>query len=154
MSLDPHKSIFSMRLILLILLLTATCVSAGFFGDLGDKVKKIFSGEESVSEKITSGIKKVRSYQSFSTVGKTMCFKILNTPSFMKIREKLSKLKNKVKKTLELSPRMLASLKERIAVRDYSYCCGGVLLHDAYSRIISEIKTHQTRASERDGRFH
>ncbi|EPB80357.1 astacin [Ancylostoma ceylanicum] len=86
-----------MRLILLTLLL-AVCVSAGFFGDLGDKVKKIFGGEESVKDKLTSGLKK-----------------IFTSPSFMKIREKLSKLKNKIKKTLELSPKMLESLKQRLA---------------------------------------
>ncbi|RCN49550.1 astacin [Ancylostoma caninum] len=86
-----------MRLTFLVLLL-AVCVHAGVFSELGEKVKNIFGGEGSVRDKIKDGLRK-----------------IFNSTSVLKIREKLSKLKDKIRKTLQLSPEMMASLKERLA---------------------------------------
>ncbi|EPB80322.1 astacin [Ancylostoma ceylanicum] len=86
-----------MRLTLLVLLL-AVCVHAGVFSELGDKVKNLFGGEGNVRDKIKEGLKK-----------------IFNTTNVLKFREKLSKMKDKIKKTLQLSPQMIASLKERLA---------------------------------------
>ncbi|EYC45170.1 hypothetical protein Y032_0436g1425 [Ancylostoma ceylanicum] len=89
----------------LLILLLAVCVKAGSFSNLGDKVKKTFGGEGSVGEKLKnitkSKIEKIK--------------KIFGSATIMKIREKLSKLKDKAKKVLELSPRMLAALKEKLA---------------------------------------
>ncbi|EYC45169.1 hypothetical protein Y032_0436g1425 [Ancylostoma ceylanicum] len=92
----------------LLILLLAVCVKAGSFSNLGDKVKKTFGGEGSVGEKLKnitkSKIEKIK--------------KIFGSATIMKIREKLSKLKDKAKKVLELSPRMLAALKEKLAVNE------------------------------------
>ncbi|KAL6725761.1 hypothetical protein Aduo_007792 [Ancylostoma duodenale] len=95
-----------MRVLLLTLLLVVTVsVSGGFFGKLGDKVKKTFGGEGSVGQKL-----KNITMNKFEKVKK-----IFGSVSVAKIRERLSKLKDKVKKMLELTPRMLASLKEKLA---------------------------------------
>ncbi|EYC35095.1 hypothetical protein Y032_1152g3698 [Ancylostoma ceylanicum] len=96
-----------MRVVLLTLLtlLLAICVSGGFLSNLGDKVKKTFGGKGGIGEKLKnitmSKIEKVK--------------KIFGSATVMKIKEKLSKLKDKAKKLLELPPRMFAALKERLA---------------------------------------
>ncbi|RCN41352.1 astacin [Ancylostoma caninum] len=95
-----------MRVLLLTLLLVV-CVSVngGFFGKLGDKVKKTFGGEGSVGQKLKNITK-----TKFEKVKK-----IFGSVSVAKIREKLSTWKDKVKKMLELTPRMLTVLKEKLA---------------------------------------
>ncbi|EYC45165.1 hypothetical protein Y032_0436g1424, partial [Ancylostoma ceylanicum] len=96
-----------MRVVLLTLLtlLLAICVSGGFLSNLGDKVKKTFGGKGGIGEKLKNitmtKIEKVK--------------KIFGSATVMKIKEKLSKLKDKAKKLLELPPRMFAALKERLA---------------------------------------
>ncbi|KIH56596.1 astacin [Ancylostoma duodenale] len=93
-----------MRAVLLTLLLVA-CVNGGFFSSLSDKVKKTFGGEGSVGEKL----------KNFTTAKIGKIKKIFGSTSVMRIHERLSKLKDKVKKMLELTPKMLAALKERLA---------------------------------------
>ncbi|WKY02382.1 hypothetical protein Q1695_015992 [Nippostrongylus brasiliensis] len=89
-----------MRLLFLVLLL-AVVASGGFFKDLGSKVKGVFSGENSIGQKLKN-----------ATI--TGFHKVFNTTAVHKIREKLRKLKDKVAKTLKLTPEMMKSLKERL----------------------------------------
>ncbi|WKY02380.1 hypothetical protein Q1695_015991 [Nippostrongylus brasiliensis] len=89
-----------MRLLFLVLLLAVTA-SGGFFKDLGSKVKGVFSGENSIGQKLKN-----------ATI--TGFHKVFNTTAVHKIREKLRKLKDKVVKTLKLTPEMMKSLKERL----------------------------------------
>ncbi|KAL6726156.1 hypothetical protein Aduo_008158 [Ancylostoma duodenale] len=85
-----------MRVALIILLLSV-CVSAGVFSGLGDKIKNIFGGEGSLAEKLKARFKK-----------------LFNNTSVLKIRQKFIDMKNKIKKTLELSAQMKASLEQRL----------------------------------------
>ncbi|WKX99209.1 hypothetical protein Q1695_014243 [Nippostrongylus brasiliensis] len=91
-----------MRLCLLILLLMALCVSGGIFDGMGSKVKDLLSGGKTLGEKIKNATKK-----GFS--------KFLNVTRLVNIREKFDKLRDKIKKTLELSPERLAALKEKLS---------------------------------------
>ncbi|KIH55040.1 astacin [Ancylostoma duodenale] len=75
-----------MRLALLALLLVV-CANAGILGNVREKIKNIFTGEKSIGEKIKSLIKK----------------------------KKMKKLTSKIKKTLELTPQAIISLKERLS---------------------------------------
>ncbi|VDL71828.1 unnamed protein product [Nippostrongylus brasiliensis] len=89
-----------MRLLFLVLLL-AVVANGGFFKDLGSKVKGVFSGENSIGQKLKNA----------TITGFHMVF---NNTAVQKIREKLRKLKDKVVKTLKLTPEMMKSLKERL----------------------------------------
>ncbi|WKY04532.1 hypothetical protein Q1695_005500 [Nippostrongylus brasiliensis] len=91
-----------MRLCLLILLLMALCVSGDIFDGMGSKVKDLLSGGKTLGEKIKNATKK-----GFS--------KFLNVTRLANIREKFDKLRDKIKKTLELSPERLAALKEKLS---------------------------------------
>ncbi|WKX99264.1 hypothetical protein Q1695_014277 [Nippostrongylus brasiliensis] len=91
-----------MRLCLLILLLMALCVSGGIFDGVGSKVKDLLSGGKTLGEKIKNATKK-----GFS--------KFLNVTRLVNIREKFDKLRDKIKKTLQLSPERLAALKEKLS---------------------------------------
>ncbi|PIO58945.1 hypothetical protein TELCIR_19606 [Teladorsagia circumcincta] len=85
-----------MRLILLTLLLV---VAAN--GGILDKVKGVFTGEGSFGQKLKNA----------TVVGFKKLFE--NTALF-KIRDKIRSMKEKVLKTLELSPAMMKSLQERL----------------------------------------
>ncbi|KAK6035866.1 hypothetical protein COOONC_26628 [Cooperia oncophora] len=84
-----------MRLILLTLFLIAAAD-----GGIVDKVKGVFSGEGSFGEKLKNA----------TIVGFKKLFE--NTALF-KIRDKIRSMKDKVLKTLELTPKMMKSLEER-----------------------------------------
>ncbi|RCN27702.1 astacin [Ancylostoma caninum] len=77
-----------MRFLVALLLLIG--INTGVLGGLGEKIKNTFTGEGSIGAKIKNMVVK----------------------SFSKIREKLG---NKIKKALELTPKALASLKERLS---------------------------------------
>ncbi|RCN40151.1 shTK domain protein [Ancylostoma caninum] len=85
-----------MRLALLLLLLSV-CVSAGVFSKLGERIKELLGGEGSVADRFKARIKK-----------------LFNNTRVLKIRQKLIEMKNKIKKTLKLSPQTEASLEERL----------------------------------------
>ncbi|KAK6040239.1 astacin [Cooperia oncophora] len=85
-----------MRLILLTLFLIAAVD-----GGIVDKVKGVFSGEGSFGQKLKNA----------TIVGFKKLFE--NTALF-KIRDKIRSMKDKVLKTLELTPKMMKSLEERL----------------------------------------
>ncbi|KAK6055819.1 astacin [Cooperia oncophora] len=99
-----------MRLILLTLLLIAA-VDGGII----DKVKGAFSGEGSFGQKLKNativGFKKLLTALSRFLYIKLQLFE--NTALF-KIRDKIRSMKDKVLKTLELTPKMMKSLEERL----------------------------------------
>ncbi|EYC26481.1 hypothetical protein Y032_0010g1180 [Ancylostoma ceylanicum] len=80
-----------MRLTLLLPILISSY--AGLFDNLGAKIKTVFSGEGGLTERLK---------------------KALNVSSVLSIHERFEKLKAKIRKTIELSPEMLRSLKERL----------------------------------------
>ncbi|KAK6055816.1 astacin [Cooperia oncophora] len=85
-----------MRLILLTLFLIAAVD-----GGIVDKVKGVFSGDGSFGQKLKNA----------TIVGFKKLFE--NTALF-KIRDKIRSMKDKVLKTLELTPKMMKSLEERL----------------------------------------
>ncbi|PIO66970.1 hypothetical protein TELCIR_11299, partial [Teladorsagia circumcincta] len=85
-----------MRLLLLSLLLVVA-VNGGIF----DKIKEVFTGQSSLGHKLKNA----------TVVGFKKLFE--NTALF-KIRDKIRSMKDKVLKTLELSPQMMKSLQERL----------------------------------------
>ncbi|KAK6047680.1 astacin [Cooperia oncophora] len=87
-----------MRLILLTLFLIAAVD-----GGIVDKVKGVFSGDGSFGQKLKNA----------TIVGFKKLFE--NTALF-KIRDKIRSMKDKVLKTLELTPKMMKSLEERLKV--------------------------------------
>ncbi|VDP07589.1 unnamed protein product [Heligmosomoides polygyrus] len=89
-----------MRLILLLLLL-AVAANGGVFDSLSKKVKGVFGGEGSFGEKLKNA----------TIVGFR---KLFNNTAVSGFRQRLKSMKAKVMKTLELSPEMLKSLKERL----------------------------------------
>ncbi|EPB76406.1 astacin [Ancylostoma ceylanicum] len=82
-----------MRLTLLLPILISSY--AGLFDNLGAKIKTVFSGEGGLTERLK---------------------KALNVSSVLSIHERFEKLKAKIRKTIELSPEMLRSLKERLKI--------------------------------------
>ncbi|KIH51850.1 hypothetical protein ANCDUO_18057 [Ancylostoma duodenale] len=82
-----------MRLLFLTLLL-AVCVGAGLLGNLGSKVKGVFSGENSLGAKLKNAT--------------------INAFRKLKLHERFRGMRNKILKTLKLTPKMLKSLKERL----------------------------------------
>ncbi|RCN36563.1 astacin [Ancylostoma caninum] len=125
-----------MRVLLLTLLLVV-CVSVngGFFGKLGDKVKKTFGGEGSVGQKLKNITK-----TKFEKVKK-----IFGSVSVAKIREKLSTWKDKVKKMLELTPRMLTVLKEKLAARNFAVYSRREPMHGRRTLVLTSKRTAKIR---------
>ncbi|XGW10932.1 hypothetical protein V3C99_012437 [Haemonchus contortus] len=85
-----------MRLILLILLL-AVAVSGGFLGNVKEQAKEVLGKESKFVQKLKSGFQK-----------------FLDETGLSKIADKFKKVKEKIVKTLKLSPELLKSLKERL----------------------------------------
>ncbi|WKY02130.1 hypothetical protein Q1695_015834 [Nippostrongylus brasiliensis] len=119
-----------MRLLFLVLLLTVV-VSGGFIKDLGSKVKGVFSGENSIGQKLKN-----------ATI--TGFHKVFNTTAVHKIREKLRQLKDKVVKTLKLTPEMMKSLKERLQPKTESSC----ILRTAAGRLWADSVENKRYRSE------
>ncbi|KAK6055815.1 astacin [Cooperia oncophora] len=93
---NSESTIRRMRLILLTLFLIAAVD-----GGIVDKVKGVFSGDGSFGQKLKNA----------TIVGFKKLFE--NTALF-KIRDKIRSMKDKVLKTLELTPKMMKSLEERL----------------------------------------
>ncbi|VDO69909.1 unnamed protein product [Heligmosomoides polygyrus] len=89
-----------MRLFLLLLLLVVAA-NGGIFDSISEKVKGVFGGEGSFGEKLKNA----------TIVGFR---KLFNNTAVSRFRQRLKSMQAKVMKTLELSPEMLKSLKERL----------------------------------------
>nr|CDJ84799.1 Peptidase M12A and Metridin ShK toxin domain containing protein [Haemonchus contortus] len=85
-----------MRLILLTLLL-AVAVSGGFLGNVKEQAKEVLGKESKFVQKLKSGFQK-----------------FLDETGLSRIADKFKKVKDKIVKTLKLSPELLKSLKERL----------------------------------------